>query len=377
MSDFKSKFAAAKAQRKSAAPSREQLKALRAQKAAALASAPSQTAAALQQSHRDEPNTEDQSPHASTSYSKGPPPPRPPQAARTEQPPSPQQASGPAEIANSGLPAGFFDEAEGSCDRPLQPLESVSRADGSSTAPQPADVADIGPAANGSSAAGLPEGFFDAASPTVTDVNTNAHGKAPVMADSHLAGPRSGSATAPIPSVRQIQGSQPARPLPKDFFADKDAGAKASGLPVQKKKTPAEQMAEFNKAVAGDVLAAEEADEVEATDFAAERAAREAFEQRQRLAAVEELRHKAAAARQCTAEGSVVASPTSSAADPFLSGVVPNGVLNGSSDLPARSGKGERPLKRRKCALDVFDDSGSSSSEENSDAALDWRAKAL
>ena len=39
------------------------------------------------------------------------------------------------------------------------------------------------------------------------------------------------------------------------------------------------QMAEFNKAVAGDVLAAEEAEEAEATDFAAERAAWEAFEQ--------------------------------------------------------------------------------------------------
>lgn len=39
-------------------------------------------------------------------------------------------------------------------------------------------------------------------------------------------------------------------------------------------------MAEFTKAVASDVLAAEEAEEMEATDFAAERAAREAFEQR-------------------------------------------------------------------------------------------------
>ena len=39
------------------------------------------------------------------------------------------------------------------------------------------------------------------------------------------------------------------------------------------------QMAEFSKAVAGDVLAAEEAEEEAAADFAAERTAREAFEQ--------------------------------------------------------------------------------------------------
>ncbi len=39
------------------------------------------------------------------------------------------------------------------------------------------------------------------------------------------------------------------------------------------------QMAEFSKAVAGDVLAAEKAEEEAAADFAAERAAREVFEQ--------------------------------------------------------------------------------------------------
>lgn len=100
---------------------------------------------------------------------------------------------------------------------------------------------------------------------------------------------------------------------------------------------------------------------------------------RQRLAAVEELRLKATAARQRPADSTpAAAAPATSTADVQLSDTVLNGVQNGSDGAPlGGSGTGEPPLKRRKRALDVFDDSGSSSSEEDSDAALDWRAKAL
>lgn len=98
---------------------------------------------------------------------------------------------------------------------------------------------------------------------------------------------------------------------------------------------------------------------------------------RQRLAAVEELRLKAAAARQRPADGTAAGSSASSTADLQSSDTVPNGVNGSGAATLDGSSIEEKPPKRRKRALDVFDDSGSSSSEEDSDAALDWRAKAL
>ena len=64
------------------------------------------------------------------------------------------------------------------------------------------------------------------------------------------------------------------------FFADSDAGAKASGQPVPKKKAPAEEYADFLKAISGDVREVDRREDEEASDAALERTRRDDFEQR-------------------------------------------------------------------------------------------------
>ena len=63
------------------------------------------------------------------------------------------------------------------------------------------------------------------------------------------------------------------------FFQDKDADAKARGEAPVKKKTAAEEYADFMAGVAADVAAVEQREEDEAASAAAERATRETFEQ--------------------------------------------------------------------------------------------------
>lgn len=84
-----------------------------------------------------------------------------------------------------------------------------------------------------------------------------------------------------VSSLLALRRSLSATVRPQDFFANQADGAKARGEPPPKKpKNPEEQLQDFMKAVAGDVRAAEEAEEAEAAAFAEERAEREAFEQR-------------------------------------------------------------------------------------------------
>jgi len=88
------------------------------------------------------------------------------------------------------------------------------------------------------------------------------------------------------------------------------------------------------------------------------------------MAAVEALKQKAAeaAARKRKAEQS-----QASGVAPATSGAGCGPAAG--AEVPLAEG---RPAKKARSALDVFEDSGSSSESEDSDeAALDWRAKAL
>ena len=67
---------------------------------------------------------------------------------------------------------------------------------------------------------------------------------------------------------------------PQGFFADKDAASKAAGQKVPKKQAPAEQYADFLKAISGDVRQLERREEEEASEAALERSDRDDFEQR-------------------------------------------------------------------------------------------------
>lgn len=87
------------------------------------------------------------------------------------------------------------------------------------------------------------------------------------------------------------------------------------------------------------------------------------------MAAVNALRQQAAAKRKAAGSnpGDVVA-PSVSAGNPAIT------AASGAGPQPAA----EHPAKKQR-ALDVFQDSSSSSSdsEDSAGAALDWRAKAL
>lgn len=367
MSDFKTKFAAAKAQRKSAAPTREQLKALRAQKATTPAVRLHEGTSA--QDFRAECIAKYQSLQSTVQQTTALPAPQLDQAEQAAD--TNGHLARPPQPAESVLPSGFFDQTEEPSEHQVKQQSSAAMTEANVADTEPADKADVlanGASAVNSSAAALPDGFFDAGSFSTPVVDVTP-GSAPVQMQSTssevLPGSRLREASNSDAAANQNRPIPSVGPLPKDFFADKSAGAKASGLPVPKKQTPEEQIAEFNKAVANDVLAAEEAEEVEATGFAADRAAREAFEQQQHIDAVERLRQKAAAARKRNAQEASAAAPDKDCAH-----------LQAGEETQ-REKKQRR--KRRKHAMDVFVDSDSSSSESGTDdnEAIDWRAKAL
>lgn len=160
------------------------------------------------------------------------------------------------------------------------------------------------------------------------------------MLPAPAAQPRHSSSAAASP-----QGPQ--GPLPKGFFENKDADAKARGEAPAKKKTAAEEYDDFMTSVAADVRDIEVREQTEAAEAAEERQDREEFEQWVRLDRIEEFRKEREQAKQLA-----------------------NSTGDGSAHAPIA------PTSKRKRPFDVLD----SSSEESEDDAeednlLDWRAK--
>ncbi|KAK9823551.1 hypothetical protein WJX72_003665 [[Myrmecia] bisecta] len=190
-------------------------------------------------------------------------------------------------------------------------------------------------------------GFFESAASVSDEIDPGD------MAEqlSRMAGPS---------SAEQPAGQPPA--LPQGFFEDKDADAKARGVPLPKKKDPKEEFQDFMKDISADIRQADELEAEEAAAAALDRAEREAFEQRMRLQRIEELRHKQSK---------------------------PHAHANGDSqDGPnpqppgASVSDGSRVGQKRKRAMDVLEPDADEEEDDeddeiNEDIMLDWRAKTL
>lgn len=200
------------------------------------------------------------------------------------------------------------------------------------------------------SANGLPQGFFEAAGSTAG-------------ADSK-AGPL-GRAERTVSMESAASASIPAATIPKGFFENKEADAKARGQKLPKKPDPKQEYDNFLKSIADDVQEVEARQEVEAIEAAQDKADQEAFEHGLRLKRIEQL-------RAMSAGPSTAASQTSSPENDTL-GAGNLSIGSVSSVVPARKRKRNMSVEVDKA------DAADSSDDDNDDAdgMLDWRAKAI
>ncbi|KAK9831536.1 hypothetical protein WJX81_006648 [Elliptochloris bilobata] len=425
--DVKSLFKAAKAQRDSTGPaklSKEQLRVLKAQRAAAAAkdaerqaaeeraaaraaelsraAARAAVAAPAAQPQSARPSRNAARPSAPPPRFPGPPPPAfsaASQATRLESggsaEPSTASFSGALQgnAPAAGLPSGFFEAG----------------APGAGTQRYPAGDPDPARASvSGSNAGALRAGSLEsigmpaAAAPTASAAPADV--PASFFADAMGAAAEAGGFESNPPAKRQrVSGGGSDAPaaeargaLPKGFFQDKDADAKARGEAPVKKKTAAEEYAGFIAGVAADVAAVEQREELEAAAAAAERAAREAFEQEVRLQRVLGLRAAREHAHVQLAVDPLNAAEPPAPGDP--AGPSSNPTINPSlsSSLPVpHAGPAASRQRRRDIAalLDGGANDGRTAGSAGADAAedaddeededeedeelLDWRAKAF
>ncbi|KAK9799853.1 hypothetical protein WJX73_010602 [Symbiochloris irregularis] len=172
--------------------------------------------------------------------SMGPPPPKAPPAR-----PVPSEAA-PAEHASaaspSALPSNFFDDG----------AASPSNA--------PVEAAQI----QAASSASVPQGFFEAYADQPEEPEAAAE---PSSSNGHLSEHQQRVSLA-SPAAQPAQASA----LPKGFFENTEADAKARGEAPVKKKTQAEEYEDFMSSISADVKDMEAREQTEAADAAADRA---------------------------------------------------------------------------------------------------------
>lgn len=204
-----------------------------------------------------------------------------------------------------------------------------------------AEPRDLEASSNGA----LPQGFFEAAGST---------------AEAESRGEVSGRTARTVSMESAASASLPPTAIPKGFFENKEADAKARGQKLPKKKDPKEEFDNFLKSIQGDVQEVENREEAEAAEAAQDNADREAFDHAQRLRRIEAL-------RAMSSTGPSSAASQTGSPDPETIGA---GTLSiGSTNSVAAASK------KRKRNVSVEVNKSDEDSDDDADAMLDWRAK--
>lgn len=198
------------------------------------------------------------------------------------------------------------------------------------------------------SANGLPQGFFEAAGSTAGEAYRE-HG--------------STRAERAVSMESAASASLPTTAIPKGFFENKEADAKARGQKLPKKKDPKQEYDNFLKSIADDVQEVEARQEVEAVEAAQDKADQEAFEHGLRLRRIEQLR--------AMSTGPSTAASQTSSPDTDMPGAGALSIGSVSSMVPA----GKKRKRNMSVEVDKADGGNSSDDDNDDDAMLDWRAK--
>ncbi|KAA6421934.1 MAG: hypothetical protein FRX49_08253 [Trebouxia sp. A1-2] len=194
----------------------------------------------------------------------------------------------------------------------------------------------------------LPQGFFEAAGSTAGEAyRENGSDRA------ERAMSMESAASASLPTTA----------IPKGFFENKEADAKARGQKLPKKKDPKQEYDNFLKSIADDVQEVEARQEVEAVEAAQDKADQEAFEHGLRLRRIEQLR--------AMSTGPSTAASQTSSPDTDTPGAGALSIGSVSSMVPA----GKKRKRNMSVEVDKADGDDSSDDDNDDDAMLDWRAK--
>ncbi|DBB11542.1 TPA: hypothetical protein ACH3X3_006941 [Trebouxia sp. C0006] len=200
------------------------------------------------------------------------------------------------------------------------------------------------------SANGLPQGFFEAAGSTAGEAGYRENG--------------SDRAERAMSMESAASASLPTTAIPKGFFENKEADAKARGQKLPKKKDPKQEYDNFLKSIADDVQEVEARQEVEAVEAAQDKADQEAFEHGLRLRRIEQLR--------AMSTGPSTAASQTSSPDTDTPGAGALSIGSVSSMVPA----GKKRKRNMSVEVDKADgDNSSDDDNDDDDTMLDWRAK--